>query len=35
MPETARTEFRRDLKPITRVFQAHVTPEAYIEKLFR
>jgi 2,4'-dihydroxyacetophenone dioxygenase len=31
MPETARTEFWRDLKPITRVFQTHAVPEAYVE----
>jgi 2,4'-dihydroxyacetophenone dioxygenase len=30
MAETAHTEFWRDIKPITRVFQTHATPEAYV-----
>jgi 2,4'-dihydroxyacetophenone dioxygenase len=31
MADTAHTEFWRDLKPITRVFQTHAMPEAYVE----
>ena len=31
MPELAKTEFWKDLKPITKVFQPDALPEVYLE----